>query len=486
MKTLIVLLIIIGIIYYLAQQSKKKNKTSLPSWVKDKDSYERWKAGRNTQIMQEGPTTSKDSAAFDLEAPRLIQIIQESIQIITKTKNPKTAMGRYDTIKQMSKRLFEILPQGKKINYEINGRPIRDINDLYIIAEEKAKWLEEQKVGGAKEETLKAAALSQWVKVFNKAIEDGHISEEELMELEALEERLVLTNDDTIIYWQNANLPVPVKNVPTPEDIKNILDIPKPAEWKLIVSFGKSSSQNFNQILSSIEIYPKYKYYKGPNEEDVHELTFDADDVLNFEQLWIRIKNWKSTIVKINDEIVDRNSISKWLICYRDKLKEKMTNPLFCFGASPYTFNLFGCHRIMLRDGIGAGGMCWYHMGKFDRKGIFHVDREAIATKIKQDIQTYKICPALDIEKIKRGLMLIPDTIDVRKDNGWTIEDYYTGIKRIVPIVHYKNLNEDSLKVSAGQFNVNIGVVVRMADYYSSISPQFKYILDVESKGKPS
>ena len=447
--------------------------------------YFLYSRGKTTKPHSSPSISDKAIYNFDLESPRLLQIIQESIQIINQTKNPQTAMRRYDDIKRNTQRLFEILPAGRKIDFEINGRKIISASDLYIIDEEKAKWIEEQKAEGAKSDILKSDILPQWVKVFNKAMEDGRITPEELIELHTLQEQLGLTEEDTKQYWSKVdkkNLPA-IADVPA-EKTKQLFNEPSVVQWALTASFGKSSSKLFAQVLSSIQIHPSFKQIKGPNNEDMYEITFRPDDILNFDQLWNRIKDWKSTIIKIKGEIIDRNTISKWLICYRDKLKTKNTNPVFCFGASPFTYNLFGCHRIMLRDGIGSFGMCWYHMGKFDHNAVFHVDREAITLRVKQDAYLFRICPALDIERIKRGLMLIPDQIDVRQDKGWAVEKHYTGIPRLVPIVRYQNLLQDSFNVSAGQYNINIGIAARMVDYYDSVSPQFKFVLDQESKNQ--
>lgn len=117
----VLLLIVVGVIIYLLSQKKKPEHPLPPKNI---------------------------SSAFDFESPRLIQIIQESMEIINKTKNPQTAMRRYDDIKRNTERLFEILPLGRSINYEINGRKISGHQDMYIINEEKEKWLAENIKGG--------------------------------------------------------------------------------------------------------------------------------------------------------------------------------------------------------------------------------------------------------------------------------------------------------------------------------------------------
>lgn len=461
MNTLIVLIIIGALIYMFF--GKNKNKSSSPT------SSSRQKINR------------QQTSSFKYESSRLIQIINESMDIINKTKNPSTALKRFDDIKRSVEDLFNILPSGQSLTVELNKSSINSIRDLYVVDKEKAQWLEDHNKEKAQDDILKSTALSQWVKVFNKALEDDHISEEELMELDDLEERLGLTKQDTNVYWQSYKLEKPSYPIAPHNDL-NFLDQRVEKEWVLRVSFGKSRSNNFKQVLSSIQIHPKYKFYKGPNDEDIHELSFSPEEIIEFEQLWQRVKNWKSTIVKINDEIIDRKSLSKMLICYRDKLKEKNSNPLFCYGASPFTYNLFGCHRTMVRDGISATQMSWFHIGNFDNQGIFHVDKEAIATIINKSLYTYRICPALDIDTIIRGFNMIPDMIDPSKDSNWTIEPYYTGANRLSPVLRYKSLYQNSSNISAGQFSIDLDVTARIADYYSSISPQFQAILNIESK----
>ncbi|MEO5356190.1 MAG: hypothetical protein H7844_02700 [Nitrospirae bacterium YQR-1] len=325
--------------------------------------------------------------------------------------------------------------------------------------------------------------LYHWVKVFEKALEDKHISDDEFLELNELEKRLGLTNEDTKPYWAKVYFPVAeTKPLPPAVISKSIVDfIPEIPEWRLTVSFGKSSSNNFAQVLSSIQIHPGYQLKKGQNNEEIHELNFRAEEILQFEQLWSRVKTWKSTVVNINNEIIDRKDLSKWLICYRDKLKEKDTNPLFCFGASPYTYNLFGCHRTMIRDGAGTMSMCWYDMGKFINNNVFQIDKEAIAAMIIKEIYPYRICPALRRDKIVRGYNIIPTTIDISQQKEWaTYYDYGRRVKKLIPQVKY--IQRKISEVSSGNFSVSISAYMSIPDYEDSISPQFKQILYLESR----
>lgn len=165
------------------------------------------------------------------------------------------------------------------------------------------------------------------------------------------------------------------------------------------------------------------------------------------------------------------------LMCFRDKVKDKVTNPLFCYGASPFTFNIFGCHRTMLRDGVIASQKCWYHIGRFDKNGIFHVDKAAIKALLLKNVYQYKICPALAASNLKRGFELIPDTIDPTIDKNWEIQTDYNGVKYLMPTLQYKEYSGPTMTERVGDKYVTLTSSVAMIDYSASISPQFNELL---------
>ena len=164
-------------------------------------------------------------------------------------------------------------------------------------------------------------------------------------------------------------------------------------------------------------------------------------------------------------------------MCFRDKVKDKDINPLFCYGASPFTFNIFGCHRTMLRDGVIASQKCWYHIGRFDKNDLFHVDKAAIKALLLKNVYHYKICPALIARNLKRGFELIPDTIDPRRDKNWEIQTDYNGVKYLIPTLQYKEYSGPTITERVGDKYVTLTSSIAMIDYTASISPQFNELL---------
>jgi hypothetical protein len=237
-------------------------------------------------------------------------------------------------------------------------------------------------------------------------------------------------------------------------------------------------SGGLNLVLSSVSIHPKYRKYIGQNNEEINEVIFGPDEILIFNELWTRIKSWKSSVVQINNKIVNAKILNKMLLCYRDKLNYKDANPLFCYGASPFTFNLFGCHRTMLRDRVVASQKSWFHIGSFDSNGIFHVDKKAITAILLKNVSIYNICPALSLSNIKRGLDIIPDTINPQINKDWSVETDYNGKRFLVPTIQYNEQKMSSLSENVGGKSIQIEITIAMADYYNSVSPQFSKILN--------
>lgn len=71
---------------------------------------------------------------------RIKRIIEESIEIINKSNNPKTVFSRYDVIKVKVAELFSIAPD-KIQNINLNGRDITADNLVEVVDSAKSKWL---------------------------------------------------------------------------------------------------------------------------------------------------------------------------------------------------------------------------------------------------------------------------------------------------------------------------------------------------------
>lgn len=189
--------------------------------------------------------------------------------------------------------------------------------------------------------------------------------------------------------------------------------------WLLALEFPHSSSRALSQIRKLAETMRGFTETQNSEGYPLYQVSFRPLEIGDFEQLYKKVKNWKGTLLYVNGEIVSQADVSKWIICYRDKVKYLESQPLFCWGASTFTNNIFGCHRTKIRDSDWNWNQCWYSIGELDNEGTFHIDKRRIVSLIRDNIRPYCICPALNPAHLALGLKIIPDTINARKDKIW-------------------------------------------------------------------
>lgn len=248
--------------------------------------------------------------------------------------------------------------------------------------------------------------------------------------------RSINENNIDISYFDNriARLENKIKNPPNPKSIKkadskevSVPPLHKPenqlstyiSSWNISISFGRSTSSNYDKAVYLAKQSSNY-FEDGEGKNIIHQATFtsSANDYLNFIKLYELIGSWKSSFVFINGEISDRKIIGKLNYCYGDKCRSG--NDKFCYGASEFTTNPFGCHRLQVSEHNNP----WWSFGMLDTKGIWHVDKDAILNRINQYYVPYKNCPSFSYEKIMFNLNNLPNTINPKKDSNWdVIED---------------------------------------------------------------
>lgn len=113
---------------------------------------------------------------------------------------------------------------------------------------------------------------------------------------------------------------------------------------------------------------------------------------------------------------MDRKIVGGLNYCYGDKIRSG--NPEFCFGASEFTTKPFGCHRFQ----ISSYNNPWWSFGEHDNRGIWHVDKEAILTRINNYSEPYQLCSAFSMENILKELDNLPQTINPKRDPNWIVD----------------------------------------------------------------
>jgi len=185
-------------------------------------------------------------------------------------------------------------------------------------------------------------------------------------------------------------------------------------------------------VLELTKNLKQFSEAQDANDAPLYEASFGSLDITDFDVIYQKVKTWAGTQVYVNDEVIPLSDVSKWLICYRDKIKFLKSQPLFCWGASSFTANIFGCHRTKIRDAGWSWNNCWFSLGELDNSGTFHVDKNRIVALITDNLKPYYICPSLNPTFLMAGLKIIPDTINPRSDTNW---EYWTSNGEIIGIM---------------------------------------------------
>ncbi|HFL0606104.1 TPA: hypothetical protein ACGX6L_002183 [Listeria monocytogenes] len=198
--------------------------------------------------------------------------------------------------------------------------------------------------------------------------------------------------------------------------------------WNISISFGESASKNFAKAIFMAKNSDRYIESCDDEGNKIFQAFYLENNYLDFQRLFKLIGNWKSTFVFIKGELIDNKSLGKINICYGDKLK--FNDPQFCFGASEWTSNPFGCHRLMLTPSQTP----WWSFGWFNNFGDWIIDKDAIRQKIEFKSKLFEKCPHFDKVKALEVIDLLPSKIKKFKDaDNW----YFTNTG-VIPIDHSK------------------------------------------------
>ena len=180
--------------------------------------------------------------------------------------------------------------------------------------------------------------------------------------------------------------------------------------WLITLCFGQSSSK---KLSLAVELAKKTATYY---EEDMldnkksFQASYTKEHYLKFIELYEIVGLWKSTSIKIQHVPIERSIVGGLNYCYGDKLKSN--NNGFCFGASAYTNNPFGCHRLK----ISVGNHSWWSFGRYNDEKNWVIDKIALKKRMLEQAQSYLYCPAFDLEYSLLVLDALPKFLNPKKD----------------------------------------------------------------------
>lgn len=174
--------------------------------------------------------------------------------------------------------------------------------------------------------------------------------------------------------------------------------------WVISISFGESTSKNFNRALFLAEQANYFSNYTTEDGTKVYQADFSKDNFLNYLDLYKVVSNWKSSFVFINGQRVNKKELSTINRCYGDKMS--FNDSHFCFGASMHTENPFGCHRLMITPSQGSWKTYGVAVGNY-----WVIDKPAIARKIIEQSKHVENCPAFNLQRSLGAIKKLPDKI---------------------------------------------------------------------------
>ncbi len=164
--------------------------------------------------------------------------------------------------------------------------------------------------------------------------------------------------------------------------------------WVITVSFGKTTSRNLpNAVFIA-------KQGRNFNEEEIDgakiytvEYTDSREDFKKFIMLYDIAGKWKSTAFFVNGEMIDKKDIAEIKWCYGDKWTSVKAD--FCYGASQFTENPFGCHRLQ----ISTYNNPWWNY--YIKNGKDYVlAKDDLIERINLTYSSFRHCPAFNKERI--------------------------------------------------------------------------------------
>lgn len=337
------------------------------------------------------------------------RIINDSIKLINETTNPEVFFSRYETLLEAFDRIVDIvrinalgenalneaLASKEKYKLGFENDLSAFINRCYSKTEEKISSLTTEKA--KKNHAEKFLAILDGYDVENSHVE----------EVKYLYGLLNFSNHDLVESNQQR------------EKIEKQVDIQKNEisefdiynQWNISLSFGKSTSKNFSKAIYIAKSADRYIEDIDEDGNEIYQAFFLAGNYLNFQRLYKLIGNWKSTFIFINGEIIDNKSLGKINICYGDKVK--FNDPSFCFGASMWTANPFGCHRLM----ITPTQKPWWDFGDYNTRGDWVIDKNEIRSQIKMKSKLFQKCPAFDLTRALAAVDKLPNVISPKRDS---------------------------------------------------------------------
>ncbi|WP_418187302.1 zinc-ribbon domain-containing protein [Aliarcobacter lanthieri] len=219
----------------------------------------------------------------------------------------------------------------------------------------------------------------------------------------------------------------------------------------VILTFGYSSSSNYEKALSIFKNLPTYSF-TGDDKKIIHRATLPITEIDLIINIYDLIGSWKTSQMLINGRTcTKRDLVYDGIGCFRTRLDVPDKNS-YCYGIHEYERNIWGCKKLGMQIYPYGGG--WLEYGSFDDKGVWHFNKNRIRAELERKIINVELCPVFNKARVYKSLDLIPNSIDPKYDKNWEyIESYFEingqykkvakGIKPSINQIFYLVPDED-------------------------------------------
>ena len=200
-------------------------------------------------------------------------------------------------------------------------------------------------------------------------------------------------------------------------------------------------------------LHAKFPLYRIPatasSKQDSEEcrLRFSLKDLDDFEVFHEELRTRPSYRVSLDGRPIQEQHFTDWFHCYTRF--RKADTPNYCYGASPFTFNVFGCHKLYTPDLDKRLDLCWFSHGALDPKsGFFFLESTQLLQRLNHHLEHCGFCPALTQEKLSIGLNVLPYALNPECDDRWQYWPPHTRPKRVIPTGNALAIASDDIDIA--------------------------------------
>lgn len=201
---------------------------------------------------------------------------------------------------------------------------------------------------------------------------------------------------------------------------QNLLGNSPEYNWEVSISFRKSKSPNFDIALFLAKKNKRYTETVSDGKV-VYQVFFDLDTFSDFEFLFKLTKDWKSTFIMLNNEIISSKTMSPLNNCLSRKVISDYSRFCFGIGAGHHLTNPFGCYNLRI---VPSGSAWWWKFGYYDKYNDWIIDKERIRKQIIDKSKIYNRCPYFNLKYALGIVDKLPDKLTPDEDKDTFTFDF--------------------------------------------------------------